>query len=853
MKRRITAILLTLCMVLSALPGTARAEEGTPTFDPIWPCESAWYISTNYFYWNGGNVKHHSTRSGYLNAVDITGGGNICATEAGIVSSVVTGCTHDNSTFCGCNGGFGNYVVILHNNGMQSLYGHMKSINVTKDSSVSKGQVIGIMGSTGNSSGTHLHFELYSKDNNGRYTIELPFKNYFEPKYSNQIKIGANSKRAAESVLENGSAIGDGTVLTDYSKDVLQWYVDILNTKYILSENGDHYYSNGPHIHSFTIEGYEEAHPHKKYRKCSCGEFEYTGDTVSISTCEQCYPPTMIDNLSGQFYCVYENGSEHLIKSGTCLLYNKTTAKNYCLPIQDSRLVYSVKIPEGTYQVFVLCDAENADDNCQGALDDITLSNTANLGSVKLQLNFIKHAFLILDKATDEPLTGVDWELWKGEQCIESHKNDSYMIASEMQVGTEYTLRLHKGGYLDESVRFTSYYNGTQARIRTEVVLQPTQGDLGNGVQWKFADNTLTFWGNGPITDSPTIPLWGEFGLKNMIHHVQIEPGITRIGDRTAYGQWCYEELTISIPETVTSIGEVAFGFLHLHNLEVPESVDTIEEAAFDTANDLTVKFLGNAPSNLSDTAFNRASNITILYPAGNRTWDTYIGQNLGATDNINWISYQPSSIPEPAPKPDPDPFPTPTPAPIPQPPVITSPTEQPAEANKWVNPYGDVFSDDWYYESVAYATDRNLLKGISADRFAPNSETSRAMAWMVLARIAGVNVDSATPWYSYAQSWVESVDISDGIAPDRSITRQELITMLYRFSGSPEVTEAQLTAIVEFTDSDMIAPYALQAMAWAVSCDIINGSGGMLLPQSFATRAQMATILMRFCKQTEL
>src|SRR5690625_743665 len=63
------------------------------------------------------------------------------------------------------NHGLGNLVVINHGNGMVTRYGHMSSINVTSGQKVEKGQQIGVMGTTGHSTGIHLHFEVYVNGN----------------------------------------------------------------------------------------------------------------------------------------------------------------------------------------------------------------------------------------------------------------------------------------------------------------------------------------------------------------------------------------------------------------------------------------------------------------------------------------------------------------------------------------------------------------------------------------------------------------------------------------------------------------------------------------------------------------
>lgn len=60
----------------------------------------------------------------------------------------------------GWNGGYGNYVVISHANGMQTLYAHLNSVSVSAGDTVSQGNQIGTMGTTGKSTGVHLHFEV---------------------------------------------------------------------------------------------------------------------------------------------------------------------------------------------------------------------------------------------------------------------------------------------------------------------------------------------------------------------------------------------------------------------------------------------------------------------------------------------------------------------------------------------------------------------------------------------------------------------------------------------------------------------------------------------------------------------
>lgn len=141
------------------------------TFDPIWPCASsnAYYVTCMYYYSDG---TKHSTHYNYKYGMDISGGGNIVSVESGTVTEVGYQAS-----------GFGNYVYVTHSNGTVSLYAHLKSVSVKKGQTVSKGQVLGVMGSTGNSTGTHLHFEMSNCD---------PFTKYYYAKYASKIIFSKN-------------------------------------------------------------------------------------------------------------------------------------------------------------------------------------------------------------------------------------------------------------------------------------------------------------------------------------------------------------------------------------------------------------------------------------------------------------------------------------------------------------------------------------------------------------------------------------------------------------------------------------------------------------------------------------
>lgn len=164
--------------------------------------------------------------------------------------------------------------------------------------------------------------------------------------------------------------------------------------------------------------------------------------------------------------------------------------------------------------------------------------------------------------------------------------------------------------------------------------------------------------------------------------------------------------------------------------------------------------------------------------------------------------------------------------------------------------PFTDVSFANWFYPSVQYVYTNGLMTGDgSAVIFNPNGNTTRAMVWTVLGRMADADVESngIPPWYTKARNWAISNSISDGSNPTTSISRQELMTMLWRYIDSPSAA-ANLNQFNDYAD---VAAWADGAMQWAVSTGIIVGDNGRLNPGSNAKRSEVAAIFMRFCEAT--
>ena len=161
---------------------------------------------------------------------------------------------------------------------------------------------------------------------------------------------------------------------------------------------------------------------------------------------------------------------------------------------------------------------------------------------------------------------------------------------------------------------------------------------------------------------------------------------------------------------------------------------------------------------------------------------------------------------------------------------------------------FSDVPAGSWYYDAVAYVSENGLMNGVDAGTFDPNGTLTRAMVWTILARLEGVDTEGGASWYAKAQAWAMESGVSDGEDPMGAITREQLVTMLWRYSGAPGV-EFLLTA----PDAGKISSWAMDAMRWAVSEGIIEGDEtGAVNPTGSATRAEAAAIFMRFAEGLE-
>lgn len=175
--------------------------------------------------------------------------------------------------------------------------------------------------------------------------------------------------------------------------------------------------------------------------------------------------------------------------------------------------------------------------------------------------------------------------------------------------------------------------------------------------------------------------------------------------------------------------------------------------------------------------------------------------------------------------------------------------------------PFTDITDKDWFKDDVAYAYAKGLMIGVEDTKFAPNEVTDRAMIVTILYRIEGTpeigessfkDIKNDT-WYTKAIAWAEQNQIVNGygdgnFGPTDKITREQMATILYRYTEFKGMDISASTNLSSFTDAAQISDYAKTAMAWANASGLIKGMGdNSLNPQGSALRCQAAAIFHRF------
>ena len=180
---------------------------------------------------------------------------------------------------------------------------------------------------------------------------------------------------------------------------------------------------------------------------------------------------------------------------------------------------------------------------------------------------------------------------------------------------------------------------------------------------------------------------------------------------------------------------------------------------------------------------------------------------------------------------------------------------------------FGDLTATAWYHDGVHYCLENGLMRGVSGGKFLPDGSTTRAQLVTILWRLEGSPETTGAvcfgdtaggAWYTEAVRWAAGCGVVKGydnecFGPDDAVTREQMAAILYRYAQHKgyDVSAGEDTNILSFDDAFAVSEYAIPAMQWACGSGMVHGiarDGGMLLaPGDTTTRAQTATLLMRF------
>lgn len=174
-----------------------------------------------------------------------------------------------------------------------------------------------------------------------------------------------------------------------------------------------------------------------------------------------------------------------------------------------------------------------------------------------------------------------------------------------------------------------------------------------------------------------------------------------------------------------------------------------------------------------------------------------------------------------------------------------------------------DVPDNAWYSAAVDYVYENEIFNGTGNGKFSPDTYMTRAMfvqvlanktenydkaAWLNRSRFSDVNTKQ---WYAAPIEWAASAELVNGVGngrftPDENITREQLVTVLYNYTRKTENDVSYSSNVLSrFADSDEVSAWAKEAMQWAVTHGVINGSNGKIYPKNYAKRSEVAQIMM--------
>lgn len=286
----------------------------------------------------------------------------------------------------------------------------------------------------------------------------------------------------------------------------------------------------------------------------------------------------------------------------------------------------------------------------------------------------------------------------------------------------------------------------------------------------------------------------------------------------------------VEVPEGIRTLGSNSFFGLNITGMRIPASVTKIEADVIPACDILWgIYFMGDAPVSIAQDAFKGGSRqLTVFFREGTKGWSVPTWQGYASTV---WADYP---------------------------------------AYSWCSPFVDIRPGQWYFNDVAFVTEHRLMNGMGPGKFSPNVAMSRGMMVTVLYRLAGEpQVSTAEKPFSdvYTGSYFEKAVIwasqnqlvlgrgNGRFDPDGTISRQDMVTIFYRYAKFMGYSTDVTSDLKAFTDGAKVSGYAVDAMRWAVGIGLINGmkNGNVstLAPTASSTRAQVAAVFHRFVEKT--
>lgn len=332
------------------------------------------------------------------------------------------------------------------------------------------------------------------------------------------------------------------------------------------------------------------------------------------------------------------------------------------------------------------------------------------------------------------------------------------------------------------------------------------------------------------------------FGGCDSLTSVTIPGGVRSIGE-SAFSN-CASLTSVTVPNSVTSIGNYAFSnCTSLTNMAIPHGMDEICKYTFSWCSALTSVTIPDSVTSIGEWAFFDCKSLTDVYYAGSAAqWKAiYI-----SCENDNLLNAKIHYC---------------------SPDHGTLPTGSDVDVT-------EMFSDvtkNWAYPGIQYCVTHKLMGSTGGDKFAPAMTTTRAQIVQILYNLEGEPKVSGTMpftdltqnWYKDAVLWAYQTGVAVGTSattfePDRPVTREQIAVILMEYVTKVLKLERTWTPadLSVFPDAGSVSDWAKDALADAVALGLISGAsnGGQTLlePQGSATREQVATILMEFCKNVK-